>query len=354
MPGRTLWTAFPDGSRRRSSRWPGSLPSARPERATSIWTAGGFCSRPRRCRRRAGRSPGLPSLRPTCDSSRACSGSARNSGASRTHSSRPSGHGARAAHRLLAAALRMTASRLRGGPPHRWRRAPPARGISPALADADLAVLVGDATPIRCAGRARDGLPMPPAPFAASSRSPSEGQRRDHARRPPAALYGSRGRPRSWRSRRRATMPRPGSADGRHDRGPGRRVRGALRRGASAASSRGPRRPGPARERCGPRPLRRSRLRDSLALESGQTDRNRVTTTEERREARGSRTSPLRYRAAVLDANGAGHPVPNRGRLLQKGGGDPPRVRRPRPGRRLRRLPRTGARGARSPARARA
>ncbi len=46
---------------------------------------------------------------------------------------------------------------------------------------------------------------------------------------------------------------------------------------------------------------------ETLALRVAGPDRNRVATTEERRR-RGARGVPERYRAAVLDANGAGHP----------------------------------------------
>ena len=46
---------------------------------------------------------------------------------------------------------------------------------------------------------------------------------------------------------------------------------------------------------------------ETLALRVAEPDRNRVATTEERRR-RGARGVPGRYRAAVLDANGAGHP----------------------------------------------
>ena len=54
---------FPSGSRRHSSRSPGSRPSVRPGRASSMRTAGGSSSRPRRCRGTRGRSPGLCSPR---------------------------------------------------------------------------------------------------------------------------------------------------------------------------------------------------------------------------------------------------------------------------------------------------
>ncbi len=239
--------------------------------------------------------------------------------------------GTDAADRLLAAALRGTGSRY-GAVVRRDGDALAPLAVSPALADVDLAVLVGDA-----AGSGepavREASPDAPLPLrrilavpvgengvvAVADRSTPYTDREvelvrtladegfDAAARS-AAIAATAARADAFEALLAAT-PLPLLLAGRD---------GRIRYENDAA-----------------RALFGEAAPDTLALRVAAQDRNRVVTTEERRR-RGAGGVPTRYRAAVLDANGAEHLYLVAVRVPEAGGGEPPRVPRTRSGRRLR------------------
>ncbi len=211
--------------------------------------------------------------------------------------------GADAAVRLLAAALRATGSRY-GAVIRRDGDTLAPLAVSPALADVDLAVLVGDAA--GSGGPAvREASPDAPLPLrrilavpvgkngvvAVADRStPYTDQEVELVRTladegfdvaaRSAAIASTAARADAFEALLAAT-PLPLLLAGRD---------GRVRYENDAA-----------------RALFGEAAPDTLALRIAGSDRNRVVTTEERRR-RGARGVPTRYRAAVVDANGAERP----------------------------------------------
>jgi PAS domain-containing protein len=211
--------------------------------------------------------------------------------------------GSDAADRLLAAALRLTGSRY-GAVLRTDAGVPASLAVSPALADADLAVLAGDAAG---SGEAavRESSPDAPLPLrrilavpigqngvvVVADRSTPYTDREvefvrvladegfDAAARSAAAAK-TAARADAFEALLAAT-PLPLVVAG-HD--------GGIRYENDSA-----------------RALFGEAAAESLALRIAEPDRNRVAATEERRR-RGARGVPTRYRAAVLGANGAVHP----------------------------------------------
>ena len=267
-------------------------------------TAGVSSSRPRRCRGTSGTVAGaaLAATDVTALSSRLDECEEQRSLANALLAVHRA-DGTDAADRLLAAALRLTGSRY-GAVLRVDGDALTPLAISPALADADLAVLVGDAVQSGVPA-VREAAPDAPLPLrrilavpvgengvvAVADRSTPYTDREvalvralaeegfeAAARSAAAAMTAARA---DAFEALFAAAPLPLVLAGRD---------GGIRHENDAA-----------------RALFGESAPESLALRVAGPDRNRVATTEERRR-RGARGVPARYRAAVLDANGAEHP----------------------------------------------
>ena len=211
--------------------------------------------------------------------------------------------GTDAAERLLTAALRMTGSRY-GAVLRVDGDALTPLAISPALADADLAVLVGDA--VRSGVPAvRETAPDAPLPLRRILAVPVGENGVVTVADRASALFRSRGRARlalaeegfEAAARSAAAAMTAARADAFE----------ALFAAAPLPLILAGRDGGIRHENDAARALFGESAPGTLALRVAGPDRNRVATTEERRR-RGARGVPGRYRAAVLDANGAGHP----------------------------------------------